>query len=46
MVSRIDARFITKDEMVGFLEKADREGLVLKPQNTQSPIVICRCCRC
>jgi ferredoxin len=46
MVGRGDARFITKDEMLGFLDKADREGLVLEPQNTQDPIFICCCCGC
>jgi Pyruvate/2-oxoacid:ferredoxin oxidoreductase delta subunit len=46
MVGRGDARFITKDEMIGFLDKADREGLVLEPQNTQNPIFICCCCGC
>jgi Na+-translocating ferredoxin:NAD+ oxidoreductase subunit B len=40
------ARLITKDEMLGFLDRADREGLVVEPQNTQDPMFICCCCGC
>jgi Fe-S-cluster-containing hydrogenase component 2 len=46
MVGRGDARFITKDETLAFLDKADREGLVVEPQNTQDPLFICCCCGC
>ena len=45
-VGRGAARFITKDETLAFLDKADREGLVVEPQNTQDPIFICCCCGC
>jgi Fe-S-cluster-containing hydrogenase component 2 len=44
--SRGVARRITKDEMLGFLDRADREGLVVEPQNTQDPIFVCCCCGC
>jgi ferredoxin len=40
------AQAVSKDEMLGFLEKADRDGLVLQPQNTQNPIFVCCCCGC
>jgi len=40
------ARLISKDDMLGFLDRADREGLVVEPQNTQDPIFICCCCGC
>jgi len=46
MVGRGAARFITKDETLAFLDRADREGLVVEPQNTQDPIFICCCCGC
>jgi H+/Na+-translocating ferredoxin:NAD+ oxidoreductase subunit B len=40
------ARPVSKEEMLGLLERADREGLVLEPQNTQDPLFICCCCGC
>ena len=40
------ARLITRDEMLEFLDRADREGLVVEPQNTQDPVFICCCCGC
>lgn len=46
MVRRGDARFLSRDEMLGLLDEADREGLVVQPQNTQSPLFICCCCGC
>ena len=46
MVKRGDARHITQDEMLSFLDQADRDGLVVEPQNTQDPLFICCCCGC
>jgi formate hydrogenlyase subunit 6/NADH:ubiquinone oxidoreductase subunit I len=46
LAGRGTARFITKDEMLAFLDRADREGLVVEPQNTQDPLFICCCCGC
>jgi electron transport complex protein RnfB len=40
------ARPVSKDEMLGFLEQADREGLVLQPQNAANPLFVCCCCGC
>ncbi|MGA2572530.1 MAG: 4Fe-4S binding protein [Terracidiphilus sp.] len=40
------AREVSKEEMLGFLEQADREGLVLEPENTVDPMFICCCCGC
>jgi electron transport complex protein RnfB len=40
------ARPVSKEEMLGLLEQADREGLVLEPQNTLDPLFICCCCGC
>jgi electron transport complex protein RnfB len=40
------ARPVSKEEMLAFLEQADREGLVLEPQNTVDPLFVCCCCGC
>jgi electron transport complex protein RnfB len=40
------ARTVSREEMLGFLEQADREGLVLQPQNTVNPLFVCCCCGC
>lgn len=37
---------LSKEEMLGLLDRADREGLVLQPQNTQNPMFVCCCCGC
>ena len=39
-------RELSRDEMVGILERADEVGMVLQPQNTQDPHFICCCCGC
>jgi ferredoxin len=46
MAGRGAARFISRDEVLGFLDQADRDGLVVEPQNTQQPLFICLCCGC
>jgi electron transport complex protein RnfB len=46
VVDRGVARFVSRDEMLALLERADREGLVLQPQNTQEPLFVCCCCGC
>ena len=46
LAGRGTARFITKEETLAFLHRADREGLVVEPQNTQDPLFICCCCGC
>lgn len=40
------ARFITRDDVLGLLDRADQEGLVLQPQNTKAPLFVCMCCGC
>jgi ferredoxin len=39
-------RAISKEEMLELLETADKEGLVLQPENTKNPIFVCCCCGC
>jgi electron transport complex protein RnfB len=38
------ARLIKKQEFLDLLDRAESEGLVLQPQNTQTPGYICCCC--
>ena len=40
------AREITKEEAYKILEKAEEDGLVLQPGNSQRPMSICTCCGC
>ncbi len=46
MVESGAARFIAREQMLQLLEVADREGLVLQPQNTAEPMFVCCCCGC
>ena len=40
------ARSISREEMLGLLDAADKEGLVLQPENTKNPLFVCCCCAC
>jgi len=46
MVERASARFVSQDDVLALLEQADRDGLVLQPQNTENPLFVCCCCGC
>jgi H+/Na+-translocating ferredoxin:NAD+ oxidoreductase subunit B len=46
MTAKGIARAVSREEMLGFLEQADREGLVLQPQNIVNPLFVCCCCGC
>jgi Pyruvate/2-oxoacid:ferredoxin oxidoreductase delta subunit len=46
MVGHGAARFISKEEMLQLLDEADKEGLVLQPENTKAPLFVCCCCGC
>ncbi len=46
IVKRGVGRELTRDGMVGMLERANEVGMVLQPQNTQDPHFICCCCGC
>jgi Na+-translocating ferredoxin:NAD+ oxidoreductase subunit B len=46
MISRGVAREISREELLKFLTKAKKEGLVLQPENNQHPHFICCCCGC
>jgi len=45
-IEREMARPVSQDEMLSLLERADEEGMVLQPQNSQEPGFICCCCGC
>src|ERR1035437_1255357 len=46
MVRIGQARSISREEMLELLNVADKEGLVLQPENTKSPLFVCCCCGC
>jgi NAD-dependent dihydropyrimidine dehydrogenase PreA subunit len=46
MVQSGAAHFISREDMLELLEEADRDGLVLQPENTQDPLFVCCCCGC
>ena len=46
MIEHGQARPVTRERMLELLDEADREGLVLQPQNTRNPHFICCCCGC
>jgi ferredoxin len=46
MVERGPASFISREEMLQLLDEADKEGLVLQPENTKKPLFVCCCCGC
>jgi Fe-S-cluster-containing hydrogenase component 2 len=46
MVEQGAARLISREEMLELVNAADKEGLVLQPENTKSPLFVCCCCGC
>jgi Fe-S-cluster-containing hydrogenase component 2 len=46
IVERGVGKKLTREEMIGMLERANDVGMVLQPQNIQDPHFICRCCGC
>ena len=40
------ARFVTVDEAIDALDRAERDGLVHSPQNSKRPMFVCNCCGC
>jgi NAD-dependent dihydropyrimidine dehydrogenase PreA subunit len=38
------ARYVNKDEALGILEKAEKAGFILQPENSLKPEAICCCC--
>jgi Pyruvate/2-oxoacid:ferredoxin oxidoreductase delta subunit len=37
---------LSRAEVLGLLDRAEREGMVLQPSNTQEPVFMCFCCGC
>lgn len=46
MVGHGAASYISQQEMLQLLDEADKEGLVLQPENTKTPLFVCCCCGC
>ena len=44
MQKRGNARLVSREEVLTLLDRAERDGLVLQPQNTQTPTFVCCCC--
>ena len=46
MMNRGVAQKLGKDEMISLITRAEHEGMVMQPANTQEPSFICCCCGC
>jgi len=46
MMDKGVARELTKEEMIGLVSRAEKEGMVLQPANNQDPGFLCCCCGC
>ena len=46
MMDKGVARELNRDQMISLVTRAEHEGMVLQPQNTQDPGFICCCCGC
>ncbi|MCK4991689.1 MAG: 4Fe-4S binding protein, partial [Bacteroidales bacterium] len=46
MMAKGVARELDKEEITGLVNRAEHEGMVLQPANTQDPGFICCCCGC
>ena len=46
MMAKGVARELDKEEITGLVTRAEHEGMVLQPANTQDPGFICCCCGC
>lgn len=40
------ARFVTSEEAIHALDRAEKDGLVHSPLNAQRPMALCNCCSC
>ena len=46
MMNKGVAQKLSKDEIISLITRAEQEGMVLQPANTQEPGFICCCCGC
>ena len=37
---------LTREQALGLLDRAEREGMVLQPENARDPLFVCFCCGC
>jgi electron transport complex protein RnfB len=40
------AQAVTREEALALAERAEKDGMVLQPENTQDPLFMCFCCGC
>jgi electron transport complex protein RnfB len=46
MVEAGTGREVSREEALDLLERAERDGMVLQPENTRDPLFMCFCCGC
>jgi NAD-dependent dihydropyrimidine dehydrogenase PreA subunit len=46
LIEKGAGRGITKQETVQLLDRAEKVGMVLQPENNQNPLFLCCCCGC
>ncbi len=46
LVDEGTAQTVTREEALALAERAEEDGMVLQPENTQDPLFICFCCGC
>jgi Pyruvate/2-oxoacid:ferredoxin oxidoreductase delta subunit len=46
MIGNGMGKALSKDKAIAFLDRAEKEGMVLQPENNQDPMFICSCCSC
>ena len=46
MISKGVAEKLSREKMISLVTRAENEGMVLQPENTQNPNFICCCCGC
>jgi electron transport complex protein RnfB len=46
MVETGTGREVSREEALDLLERAERDGMVLQPENTRDPLFMCFCCGC
>jgi electron transport complex protein RnfB len=46
LVEEGTAQAVTREEALALAERAEKDGMVLQPENTQDPLFMCFCCGC
>lgn len=46
LVENGKAEPLTREEALALLDRAERDGMVVQPENAQAPLFVCFCCSC